>query len=124
MSRFATNPIHFSTDCALPNAQCAVVRENFLFLDNGKEHIAIDNLQRKCGNVVIVPDTADNRQSWLYHTSCERMTDVVNQIFQDNLEEPASLSQPASEMMVGELYGRCVTMSYADCKAKVEGFRF
>ena len=36
--------------------------------------------QRKCGNVAIVPDASDNQQSWLYHTSCERMDDVVNQI--------------------------------------------
>lgn len=124
MSEFLANPIHFATDCAQQNGQCTIVRENILFLDDGKEHTAINRLQRKCGYVVIIPDTSGKEQALLYHTSCKRMTDVVNQIFQDRLKAPASLPQPASEMMVGELHRRCVTMSYDDCKVKVEGFSF
>lgn len=124
MSEFIVNPIYFSTDCARQNGRCAIVRENILFLDDGKEHVAIDHLQKKCGNVVIMPDTSDTGQAWLYHTSCKRMTDVVSQIFQDDLKAPASLPQPASEMTVGELHRRCVTISYDDCKAKVKGFNF
>ncbi|MDP1716899.1 MAG: hypothetical protein Q8L40_02385 [Burkholderiales bacterium] len=124
MKKYAPNPVHFSTDCARQNGRCAIVRKNILFLDDGKEHTAIDYLQKKCGNVVIMPDTSDKAQTWLYHTSCMRMTDVVIQIFQDTLKDPVSLPQPASEMMVGELHRRCVTISYDDCKAKVKDFSF
>ncbi len=60
----------------------------------------------------------------LYHTSCERMTDVVKQIFQDCLESPVSLPQFNSEMSIGELHRQRVTISYDDCKARVKGFRF
>ena len=124
MSKFVQNPIHFAADCVHDNGLCPVVRENFIFLNDGKEHMAIDHLQRKCGEVVIIPDTSNKEQAWLYHTSCERMTDVANQIFQDHLKSPASVPQPDAEMMVGELHRQSVTMSYDDCRAKVEGFSF
>ncbi|NDP47387.1 MAG: hypothetical protein GZ085_03170 [Sulfuriferula multivorans] len=124
MSKYVENPIHFAAACVPTSGQCAIDRENILFLDDGKEHMAIDLLQRKCGSVVIIPDTSNKGQSLLYHTSCDRMTDVVNQLFQDHLEPPASFPQPASEMMVGELQRQCVTLSYDDCKRKVEGFSF
>ena len=124
MSPFVANPVDFSADCARENGQCVVVREQFLFLDDGKEQAAIAHLQTKCGHVVIIPDASDKGRALLYHTGCGRMTDVVNQIFQDDLEAPASLPQYASEMTVGELHRRCVTIPYDDCKAKVEGFSF
>lgn len=99
-------------------------RENILFLDDGKEHAAIAHLQMKCEHVVIIRDTLDKEQALLYHTSCQLMIDVVNQVFQDYLEAPVSLSQHFSEMTVGELHRRCVAISYDDCKVKVEGFSF
>lgn len=124
MSKFVQNPIHFSADCVQDNGLCMITQENFLFLDDGTEHMAIDHLQRKCGKVVLIPDTSNKGQAFLYHTSCERMTDVVNQIFQDYLEPPASVSQADAEMTLGELHRQCVTMSYEDCRVKVEGFSF
>ncbi len=124
MNKFVENPIHFAADCARENGQCKVVRENILFLDGGNEPAAVDRLQKKCGNVVIIPGAPEEKQSLLYHTSCERMTDVVKQIFQADLGASASVPQPASEMSVGELHRRCITISYADCRKKVEGFRF
>ena len=124
MTKFVENPVHFGAECERQNGKCAVVRENILFLDNGEEHVAINFLQKKCGHVVIMPDTSDNGHALLYHTSCERMTDVVNQIFQDQLGTSAHLQQPASEMTVGELHRRSLTISYADCRARVNNFRF
>lgn len=124
MSKYVPNPTHFAAECVRKNGQCSIVRENILFLDDGKELAAIDYLQRKCGNVVIIPDTSDKKQALLYHTSCERMTDVVKQIFQDRLQAPAHLPQPASEMTIGELQRRGVALSYADCRTKVDGFSF
>jgi hypothetical protein len=47
----------------------------------------------KITRIVIIPDMSGNRQALLYHTSCDRMTDL----FQDSLQAPASLPQPASE---------------------------
>ena len=88
------------------------------------EHTAINFLQKKCGNVVIMPDASDKRQALLYYTSCERMSDVVNQIFEHHLGAPARLPLPASEMTVGELHRRSVTISYDDCRIKVESFSF
>jgi hypothetical protein len=35
---------------------------------------------------VIIPDMSCEGQALLYHTSCQRMTDVVTQIFQNCLE--------------------------------------
>ncbi|MBE0620636.1 MAG: hypothetical protein IH605_08605 [Burkholderiales bacterium] len=124
MSKYVENPVHFAAECARQKGHCAVVRENILFLDDGKEHTAINYLQKKCGNVVIAPDADDKGRALLYYTSCERMGDVVSQIFQHCLEAPMSLPQPASEMTVGELYRRRVTVSYDDCRARVENFRF
>jgi hypothetical protein len=124
MSKFLDNPTHFAADCALQNGQCRIARENILFLDGGNEPAAVDHLQRKCGNVVIIPGPPGSSQSLLYHTSCERMSDVVRQIFKDHLGDPASVPQAASEMMVGEVQRRCVAVSYADCRARVDGFRF
>ena len=124
VSQFVENSIHFAADCARENGQCRVARENILFLDGGKELAAIDQLQRKCGHVAIIPDMSFDGKAWLYHTSCERMTDVVQQIFQDCLESAVSLPQSNSEMTIGELQRRRVTISYADCKSRVEGFRF
>ncbi|KPK17463.1 MAG: hypothetical protein AMJ67_13415 [Betaproteobacteria bacterium SG8_41] len=124
MSKFVENPTHFAADCVRQNGQCTVVRENFLFLDDGNEFAAVHQLQRRCGHVVIIPDTSGKGQAWLYHTSCQRMTDVVSQIFQDHLGAPASLRHAASEMMVGELYRRQVSISYDHCRARVEGFGF
>ena len=124
MSNFVANPINFSLECVRESGQCTVVRENILFLDNAKEPAAIAHLQETCGYVVIIPDASNEEQAWLYHTSCQRMTDVVSQIFQDSLQAPASLPQHFSEVTVGELYRRCVTIPYDDCKVKVEGFGF
>ena len=124
MSHFVATPICFSANCVRTNGQCMIVRENILFLDDGNEHAAIAHLQMNCEHVVIVPDTSDKEQALLYHTSCQLMTDVVNQIFQDYLEAPVSLPQHFSEMTVGELHHRCVAISYDDCKVKVEGFSF
>ncbi len=124
MSQFVENSVHFAADCVRQDGQCRVARENILFLDDGKELAAVDQLQRKCGYVVIIPDLSSKGKSWLYHTSCERMTDVVNQIFQDRLESPVSLPQFNSEMSVGALQRRRIGISYDDCKARVKGFRF
>jgi hypothetical protein len=101
-----------------------VVRENIIFLDDGAEPAAIARLQERCGHVVIIPDAASGGQAFLYHTSCQRMTDVVRQIFEDALEAPASLPQHFSEMTVGELHRRRVNIPYDDCKLMVEGFDF
>jgi hypothetical protein len=124
MSKYVVNPIQFAADCAQQSGQCTIVRENIFFLDDGKEESAIDLLQRKCGSVVIIPDTSNQGQALLYHTSCDRMTDLVNQLFQGRLEAPVSFPQAASEMMVGELHRQRISLSYDDCKAKVEGFNF
>jgi hypothetical protein len=122
MTRFVENPIEFSADCVRQHGKCEVVLENFLFIDRGNELAAIDRLLRKCGHVVIIPDGPDEAQALLYHTSCQRMTDVVSQIFQDSLGSPASLPQASQEMTVGELFRRKVTLSYGRCREKVEGF--
>ena len=124
MHKFVENPSHFAADCVRQEGKCTIVRENIVFLDEGKEHTAIDYLQKKCGNVVIIPDTSDKRHALLYHTSCERMTDVVKQIFQDFLQAAASVPQPASEMTVGELSRRSVTVSYHECRLRVDAFSY
>ena len=124
MKQFVQNPIHFAADCVQKDGRCSVVRKNFLFLDDGKELAAVDYLQKKCGHVVIIPDASYEGRALLYHTSCQRMTDVVNQIFPDCLEAPVSLPQAPSEMTVGELHRRSITISYDDCRARVEGFGF
>ncbi len=124
MSQLVENPTDFAAECLRQNGRCMVVRENILFLDDGKELAAVDHLQWKCGYVVILPDMSYEGKALLYHTSCQRMTDVIKQIFQDCLEAPESLPQRASEMTIGELHRRCVTISYDDCRARVEGFDF
>lgn len=124
MSQFAENSIHFAADCARQSGQCTVLRENILFLDDGNELAAVDRLQSKCGYAVMIPDRASQGKSLLYHTSCDRMTDVVRQIFHDCLAPPVSLPQPASEMTVGELCRRSVALPYDDCRARVERFGF
>ncbi len=124
MSRFVENPTDFAADCVRQNGQCAVVRENFLFLEDGNESAAVNQLQRKCGHVVIIPDASAKGRALLYHTSCQRMTDAVSQIFQGHLSAPASLPHASSEMSMGELYRRRVAISYDHCRAKVEGFGF
>jgi hypothetical protein len=98
--------------------------DNFLFLDDGKEHAAIDYLEKECGKVVLIPDSSNKGQSFLYYTSCERMNDAVNQVFRDHLEAPASVSRLDAEMTLGELHRRRITMSYDECRAKVKGFSF
>jgi hypothetical protein len=101
-----------------------VVRENFVFLDDGNELAAVDHLQCKCWYVVIIPDMSHKEKALLYHTSCQRMTDAVKQIFQGCLEAPVSFPQAASEMTLGEMHRRCVTISYDDCRVRVKGFGF
>ena len=124
MSQFVENPTDFSAECRRQNGRCTVVRENVIFLDEGDELAAVDRLQWKCGYVVIVPDMSYEGKAVLYHTSCQRMTDVVKQIFEDCLEAPVGLTQHASEMSLGELHRRRVTISYDDCRARVDGFGF
>jgi hypothetical protein len=124
MSQFVKNPTSFSVECKRQDGLCMVVRENFLFLDDGNELAAVGHLQWKCGYVVITPDISYKGKALLYHTGCQRMTDVVKQIFQDCLEAPVSLPQRPSEMTLGELHRRCVTISYDDCRVRVEGFGF
>jgi hypothetical protein len=124
MSKFIKNSIQFSADCVQDNGLCKVDLDNFLFIDDGKELAAIDRLERECGKVVVIPDSSNKGQAFLYYTSCERMSDAVNQIFQDHLEAPASVSRLDAEMTLGELLRRSVTMSYDDCRAKVKGFSF
>lgn len=123
MSSFLKNPTDFAADCACQNGQCEIFRESFLFLDDANELAAVSQLQTKCGFVVIIPDARKER-ALLYHTSCQRMTDAVKQIFEHHLEAPASVSQGTSEMTIGELHRRCVTISYDHCKARIAGFDF
>jgi hypothetical protein len=124
MTSFVKNPVDFAADCARENGQCVVARENFVFLKDGNEPAAIKELQMKCGRVVFVPDKARKGSTLLYHTSCQRMTDVVTRIFKDALGAPASLPLGATEMTVGELYRRPVAISYEGCRSKVENFAF
>ena len=122
MTKFLENPTDFAADCLRQNGQCEVIRENFLFLDDGNELAAIGWLQRKCGHVVIIPDTSSKGQAWLYHTSCQRMNDAVSQIFRDHLGAPASLPHATMELTIGTLYRRRVTISYDHCRVRVDGF--
>lgn len=124
MSDFKTNPTDFSAVCAREGGECTVERENILFLDDGDEPAAMAHLQLKCGNVVITPDPASPEQAVLYHTSCLRMTDVVEQIFQSDLRAPASVPQQQAEMTLGEVHRRSIGIPYGECKVKVEEFSF
>lgn len=121
MSRFVDNSVEFAAECKCRGGRCAILRKNFLFLDDDREIAAVDQLQTKCGHVVIVPDQA---QALIYHTSCARMTDVVNQIFPDCLGAPVSLPYAAPEMTLGELQRQRVGLSYEDCQARVRDFSF
>jgi hypothetical protein len=124
MTKFVRNATDFSADCALKNGQCRIARENFLFLKNGDETAAVRELQMKCGHVVIVGDKSRKGKALLYHTSCQRMTDVVSQLFADALGAPASVQGSAGEMTVGDLYRRSVAVSFDTCRAKVKRFAF
>jgi hypothetical protein len=124
MRIYVKNSREFAADCAATDGQCPIAREDIIFLDNDREDTAIGHLQRKCGNVVILRDTVIPTQSWLYHTSCERMTDVARQIFLERLEEPAHIPQPASEMTVGQVHRRRIALPYDECRAKVAAFSF
>lgn len=124
MSHFAKNPSDFSAACQVHDGECTVSRDNVLFFDNGDEPAAVDQLVRECGSVVIIPDSSSEGQALLYHTSCQRMTDAVVQIFQDSLGAPVSLPQHTSELSLGELHRRPVSIPYGDCRAKVDAFDF
>ena len=124
MNQFIQNSTDFSAECLHQNGQCMVTRENILFLDDGEQRDAVNDLQLKCGHVVIIPDMSRKGKALLYHTSCQRMSDVVKQIFQDCLEAPVSLPECDSEMTLGELHRQCVTISYDECREKVKGFVF
>ncbi len=124
MSQFVENSTDFSAECMLRSGLCMVVPGNILFLDGGNELDAVDRLHCKCGYVVIIPDVSHKDRSLLYHTSCQRMTDAVKQIFRDCLEAPVSFPQATSEMTLGEMHRRCVTISYDDCRVRVEDFAF
>jgi hypothetical protein len=78
----------------------------------------------ECGKVLLIPDAVNKGQTLLYHTSCDRITDVVKQIFQNALEELVCISQLNAEQTLGELYRRRVAMHLDDCKAKIEAFSF
>lgn len=122
MSRFVENPTDFAADCVRQAGKCAVVREHFLFIDNGNELLAVDQLLRRCGHVVIIPDGTGESRALLYHTSCQRMTDAVSQIFQEFLGTPTGLPHASQEMSVGEFFCRKVALPYHRCRATVESF--
>ncbi len=124
MDQFRENRTDFSVECQHQDGQCEMIRENILFLGEENELAAVERLQMKCGYVVITPDMSHKGKALLYHSSCQRMTDVVTRIFEDCLEAPASFAQPISELTLGELYRRSVTISYDDCRVKVDDFRF
>jgi len=124
MSQFVENPTDFSAECRLQNGRCAVLRDNVIFLDDGTELDAVDRIEWKCGYVVIIPDASRAGGALLYHTSCRRMADTVGQIFPDCLEAPESLPQHLSEMTLGELHRHRVTISFDECRAKVDEFDF
>jgi len=124
MSDFVTNPTEFSAECARESGRCTVDRKNILFLDDGEESGAIAHLRMKCGYVIVIPDASNKDRALLYLTSCQRMTDVVSQIFEGSLEALTSLPQRPTEMTLGELHRRCITMPYDECKARVEHFSF
>jgi len=124
MSQFLQNSTDFSVECKHQKGLCIVVKDNFIFLNNGIEHDAVNSLLWKCGNVVIIPDTLSKGASLLYHTSCLRMTDAVTHIFHDCLKAPVSLPETYMEMTLGEIHRRCVTIPYDDCRARVENYSF
>jgi hypothetical protein len=122
MSRFVENSTDFSAECLRHHGRCPVLRENFVFLVGASEREAIDRLQWKCGCVVIIPDASHEGRSLSYHTSCRRMSDVVEQIFRGRRQPAVRLPQRPSEMSLGELHRCCVTVAYDDCRARIDGF--
>ena len=124
MSQFVRNSTNFSAECLRHNGLCKISRENILFLDDGNEQDAVSYLQFKCGHIVVIPVLSNKGNAMLYHTSCQRMTDVVRQIFQDSLKTPVSLPLCNPEMTLGKLYRHSLIISYDDSKARVEGFSF
>jgi len=124
MGQFVENPADFSAQCRLQDGRCAVLRDNVLFLEDGNELDAVERLEWKCGYVVIIPDAEREGTALLYHTSCQRMADAVNQIFPGCLEAPVSLRQHLSEMTLGELHRHRVTISYDECRTRVDQFEF
>ncbi len=124
MNRFVQNSTDFSVECQRHNGLCEISRENILFLDDGNEHDAVNRLQLECGRIVVIPVTSNKSESMLYHTGCQRMADVVRQIFQDNLKTPVNLPLCDPEMTLGELHRHSLVISFDDCKARLEGFSF
>lgn len=125
MNRYVENPADFSAECTCRGGVCKVARENFLFLDDGNELAAVGRLQSRCGHVVIIPDEPGGTRAVLYHTSCQRMSDVVHQIFREALEAPSSLPHaPSGEMTLGALYRRGIAIAYDHCKTRVARFGF
>ncbi len=124
MTKFVANAPDFSAECARKHGECRVARGNFLFLRDGDEPAVVKELQMQCGRVVIVRDRSRKGKALLYHTSCQRMTDVVSRLFADALGAPASVPGRTSEMTVGELFRRPVAISYDRCRAKVDRFAY
>jgi len=124
VNQFVQNSTDFSVECQRHNGLCEISRENILFLDDGNEYDAVNHLQLKCGHIVVIPVLSNKSEAMLYHTGCQRMTDVVRQIFQDNLKTPVSLPLCDAEMMLGELHRHSLVISFDDSKARVESFSF
>lgn len=124
MSDFVENPSDFSAECQRQNGRCEIVRENILFLNDGNQLAAVNHLQWKCGHIVIVPSGSSEGEALLFHTSCQRMTDVIGQIFPDCLNEPERFAQGTSEQSLGEILRRRLTISFDDCRSRVEQFVF
>ena len=124
MTKYLENPIHFSADCVQEEGRCTITRENVFFLDDGDEVAAVDRLEMRCGRIVVIPDASNRGRAFLYHTSCDRMTDAVNQMLPGCLGAPVDFPQPASELTVGGLYRRQVNVPYGECRTLVERFDF
>ncbi len=124
MNQFVQNSTDFSVECQRHSGLCEISQENILFLDDGNEDDAVNRLQLECRYIVVIPVLSSKNEAMLYHTGCHRMTDVVRQIFQDNLKLPVSLPQYDLEMTLGELHRHSLVISYSDSKARVERFSF
>lgn len=124
MTPFVDNPVDFAADCACHGGRCRIARDDFLFLDDGREIAAVDWLQRRCGHVAVIAGTAAGADARLYHTSCRRMSDAVERIFAGRLGVPERLPQAWAEMTVGELHRRRVALSFDACRSRVDAFDF
>lgn len=124
MSDFVDSYTDFSVECHRHQGHCSVSRENILFLEQGNQLAAVDQLHSKCGYVVIIPSGSSGDEALLYHTSCRRMTDVIDQIFTDCLQEPERFSQGGSEQSIGEILRHRLTIPYDDCRSRVDQFVF